>query len=115
MERAVAGGLSSPTDGTLDCSQELEASLQDGHRGSGQDNGRRLAAERRVSGKCWTPAELKGSPGVVGRGVEDRPEEFQEGEETGVTPAEESPHGSRPRSGPTWCPVQAARRPSSRL
>lgn len=32
-------GASSPTDGTLDCSQELEASLQDGHRGSGQEWG----------------------------------------------------------------------------
>ena len=31
----VAGGLSSPTNGTLDCSQELDASLRDGHRGRG--------------------------------------------------------------------------------
>ena len=74
----VAGGLSSPTNGTLDCSQELDASLRDGHRGrgprcnglllGGQDNGRRLAAGRRVSGKCWTPAELEGQSGCGGKG-----------------------------------------------
>lgn len=117
----VAGGLSSPMKGRLDCSQELEGSLQDGRRGTflgGQDNGHRPAggggrrrdAERQQN---WKDSDRLG---VAGRGVEDdwagekllgtSPGNFRREGGMGVVTAEESPQRKPPEVRPQMvhCP-----------